>query len=90
MKMPSTADRFVKVAAYLTDEVFGYEHWRAAQFCAPDATGRRPAVLILCRDEAEQQEALAFLKDRAERVERREPISATPVGWVPASADVEE
>ena len=65
MKPPGLDDRFVPVSAYLTDEEFGYEHWRAAQFSAPKKD--RPAVLVICADEAEQAESLAFLKDRAAR-----------------------
>lgn len=65
MLSPSARDRFVKVTAYLTDQVFGYEHWRAAQFSAPDVEVRRPAVLIICRDDIEQQAALAYLQARA-------------------------
>lgn len=64
MQQPSLNDRFVKVSAYLTDETFGYDHWRAAQFSAPKRD--KPAVLVLCADEAEQAACLAFLKARAE------------------------
>lgn len=63
MKAPSQADRFVKVGAYLSDEDFGYDNWHARQFGINEA---RPAVLILCRDEAEQLEALEFLRHRAD------------------------
>jgi hypothetical protein len=47
MKTPSTSDYIVKVRAYLTDETFGYTHWRAAQFCAPEAEVERHAALII-------------------------------------------
>lgn len=52
MKQPSKSDRIIKVRAYLTDETFGYEHWRAAQFSAPkhDKFG----VLILFDTEVER------------------------------------
>lgn len=63
-QQPRMGDRFVRVSAFLTDEVFGYEHWRAAQFASPDVPTKRPAVLIVCRDEQEQREALAFLQAR--------------------------
>ena len=53
MNQPSLDDRVVRVRAYLTDRVFGYEHWEAKQFSAPD--GARWAVLIICRDEIEQR-----------------------------------
>lgn len=33
-QMPSKDDQIVRVRAYLTDEVFGYDHWRAAQWSA--------------------------------------------------------
>lgn len=62
MKAPSQADHFVAVQAYLSDEDFGYDNWHARQFASK---GNRPAVLILCRDKAEQQAALEFLRDRA-------------------------
>jgi hypothetical protein len=47
MKAPSLDDRRVKVTAYLTDETFGYEHWRAAQFSPPDVPTTRPALLVI-------------------------------------------
>jgi hypothetical protein len=54
--MPSLADRVVKVSAYLTDETFGYDHWRAAQFSTP---GRdRYGALVLFETEEERD---AFL-----------------------------
>lgn len=59
MKPPSLDDRVVKVAAYLTDEVFGYTHWRAAQFSAPEAESRRPALLVVCQTEAQRDRLLA-------------------------------
>lgn len=58
MKVPSNADTVVKVRAYLTDESFGYTHWRAAQFSAPNDSPTRYAVLVLCDTEAER-DALA-------------------------------
>lgn len=54
MKVPSTDDRVVAVRAYLTDESFGYTHWRAAQFSAPDAKVQRPAALVLFETDAER------------------------------------
>ena len=66
MRPPSTADRFVRVTAYLSDRDFGYDNWHARQFAAGTGPGgSRPAVLVLCRDEAEQREALAYLEQRA-------------------------
>ena len=59
MRQPSTQDRVVKVRAYITDETFGYEHWRAAQFCAPQEG--RPAALVLFNSEAERD---AFMAER--------------------------
>jgi hypothetical protein len=56
MKPPHLTDRIVRVRAYLTDETFGAEHWRAAQFSAPKHD--RYAVLVICRD-GEDQQALA-------------------------------
>jgi len=65
MKAPSQQDRFVKVRAYLSDRDFGYENWHARQFASPEES--RPAVLILCHDETEQAQALAYLTDRETR-----------------------
>lgn len=52
--VPSRQDRRVKVRAYLTDEEFGYDHWRAAQFCAPDEA--YPALLLIF-DTKEQRDS---------------------------------
>jgi hypothetical protein len=59
MKAPSETDTLVKVTAYLTDEEFGYEHWRAAQFSAPDDVRirRRAAILVIC-DDADQRDLI--------------------------------
>lgn len=55
MNVPRKDDRMVAVTAWLTDEVFGYDHWRAAQFAAGgDPEQRRPAVLLLFADERER------------------------------------
>lgn len=59
MKAPSLTDIMVKVSAYLTDETFGYDHWRATQFCAPDVP-RRPALLLVFDTE--------YDRDRIQRV----------------------
>jgi hypothetical protein len=64
MKRPSMEDEYVAVAAYLTDEVLGYDHWRAAQFCPPGHVERRPAILVLCESSTEQETILAELKKR--------------------------
>jgi hypothetical protein len=61
MDVPSTRDRAVKVTAYLTDETFGYTHWRAAQFCPPEAETHRPAVLVICTSVADRELVLAAL-----------------------------
>ena len=57
MKVPSVKDRLVSVRAVLTDEVFGYEHWCAAQFSAPTSTVgvERLGLLIICKDAAERE-----------------------------------
>lgn len=57
MNAPSTLDRAVPVRAYLTDETFGYDHWRAAQFSA--AQVGQPAVLLIFTTEAERDAALS-------------------------------
>lgn len=62
MKTPSLIDTVVKVRAYLTDETFGYDHWRAAQFSAP--ADARPAVLIICETDGEQAAWLDALSAR--------------------------
>lgn len=54
MKTPSEVDTVVKVTAYLTDEAFGYEHWRAAQFSAPAAGW--PALLLICKTKDDRAE----------------------------------
>ena len=62
---PNESDRVVKVRAYLTDETFGYEHWRAAQFSAPD--NACPAVLIVCLSPEEQARLLARFNEEFPR-----------------------
>lgn len=52
MNVPSLTDQDVKVWAYITDESFGYDHWRAAQFSAP--AHDKPAILMLFNTEAER------------------------------------
>jgi hypothetical protein len=59
MKAPSNDDRYVNVTAYLTDETFGYDHWRAAQFCSPPG---RPAILIICSGEEDREQMLQRLR----------------------------
>jgi hypothetical protein len=54
VKPPSVDDKVVAVKAYLTDETFGYEHWRAAQFSAPRFD--RHATLVLF-DTLEERDA---------------------------------
>lgn len=61
MKAPSESDRHVKVRAYLTDEGFGYEHWRAAQFLAPNVPAARYAILTICENESERDRLLRTL-----------------------------
>lgn len=55
-KAPSIRDRQVMVRAYMTDENFGYDHWRATQFLSPDRS--LPAVLLIFSDDAERQDWL--------------------------------
>ena len=45
MKPPGLDDTAVRVTAWLTDDTFGYDHWRAAQFSAPQCA--RHGVLVL-------------------------------------------
>lgn len=58
MKPPALTDRIVEVRAGLTDDTFGYEHWRAAQFSSPWRD--RIALLVI----AEPDEDVAQLRDR--------------------------
>lgn len=58
MKVPSLNDRIVNVRAGLTDEDFGYDHWRAAQFSSPWRD--RDALLIVL----EPGEDAAAVRDR--------------------------
>ena len=64
MKSPGLGDRVVDVRAYLTDEVFGYEHWRAAQFAAPDVPSARYAVLVICQGKDERDALSAKLRKK--------------------------
>ena len=64
MKVPSLSDRVVKVTGYLTDQSFGYEHWRAAQFSSPKKD--RAGALILFEDEAQRDRFLVEMKHRFE------------------------
>jgi hypothetical protein len=59
MKAPSIDDRIVKVRAYFSDEAFGYDHWRATQFLSPPESS--PAVLVVCKTEAERDALFARL-----------------------------
>jgi hypothetical protein len=62
MKAPSFDDVMVRVTGYLTDETFGYEHWRATQFCAPDVP-RRPALLLVFDTEADRDRIQRAISD---------------------------
>lgn len=62
MNPPSEQDKLVKVRAYLTDESFGYEHWRAAQFSAPETAVQKWGVLILCETREDQDRWFERLK----------------------------
>lgn len=59
MKAPTLTDKLVKVRAYLTDETFGYEHWRASQFSTPPDS--RPAILVIYDSDSERDDALKLL-----------------------------
>jgi len=52
-------DRTVKVWAHLTDETFGYDHWRAAQFSPPK--NDKPGVLLLFDTEEERDRYYKYL-----------------------------
>ena len=65
MKAPSLTDRVVKVRAHLTDETFGYEHWRAMQFSSPEIS--RPAVLVMFDTELERERFFQHVKDAIDR-----------------------
>lgn len=53
MNPPNLNDKIVKVKAYLTDETFGYTHWRAAQFSAPKHD--KYGLLLLFDTESERE-----------------------------------
>ena len=55
MRVPDKNDvGLIKVRAWITDETFGYEHWRAAQFSSgPDS---KPACLVLFNSVEERDE----------------------------------
>jgi hypothetical protein len=55
---PNVNDKIVAVKAYLTDETFGYEHWRAAQFSAPKYDRHGALLLFDTPDERD-----AFVKN---------------------------
>jgi len=59
MKAPATTDRLVPVLAYLTDQEFGYDHWRATQFLAPE--GAQPALLVICASNREREAVIEHL-----------------------------
>lgn len=60
MIIPNLGDKIVQVRAYLTDESFGYEHWRAAQFSAPKHD--KYGLLLLFNLESERNEKLEEMK----------------------------
>ena len=64
MKPPSLTDRAVKVRAYLSDEDFGYEHWHARQFSAPEDA--KPALLLVFEMREERDAAYARVVSRAQ------------------------
>jgi hypothetical protein len=75
-KAPSLADLHVKVTAYMTDEVFGYDHWRAAQFSAPVVPSNRPALLLIFDTEEERDAAMVApntLRDLASAMKKMLP-----------------
>jgi hypothetical protein len=61
VNVPSEADTVVCVRAFLTDEHFGYEHWQARQFCAPD--NARPAVLVICETPDDAEDAARRIRE---------------------------
>jgi hypothetical protein len=63
MNVPNLKDRFVKVRAYLTDEGFGYTHWRAAQFSPPTLPDTRYAVLVICESKSDRDAVFQRLKE---------------------------
>jgi hypothetical protein len=66
VNVPSERDQHVAVRAYLTDETFGYTHWRAAQFSAPDAEVKRWAILTLFDSREARDAAVAKLREPAD------------------------
>jgi hypothetical protein len=80
VNVPSERDQHVAVRAYLTDETFGYTHWRAAQFSAPDAEVKRWAILTLFDSREARDAAVAKLRAPADPPvsDRRLPDASTP------------
>ena len=68
MNAPNKDDDFVNVTAYMTDEHFGYDHWRATQFRAgmpsPGSDVQRPALLVIC-DSERARDAVRLAVERA-------------------------
>ena len=53
MKVPNLADKGpIKAMAWITDEEFGYDHWRAAQFSC--GRGVKFAAIVIFDTEAER------------------------------------
>src|SRR6266446_4354219 len=60
MKAPAMTDTLVKVTAYLADDDFGYDNWHARQFAAARDRLTRPALLVLCADEADRDRLMQY------------------------------
>ena len=56
MKAPSSDDKVVKVSAFMTDLVFGYDNWHAQQYSAPE--GSKPAILIIYDSKTDRDNAI--------------------------------
>jgi hypothetical protein len=67
VNVPSERDQHVAVRACLADEAFGYTHWRAAQFSAPEADVQRFAILTLFDSREARDVALAQLRTETPR-----------------------
>ena len=63
MIQPTLDDQIVPVWAGLTDEDFGYDHWRAAQYASPWKD--RPGVLLLFENEAQRKQFILEWNQKA-------------------------
>ena len=93
-KSPSTDDTFVNVTAYLTDEFLYYEHWRGVQYLhgepEPVSDFVRPALLVVCRDEAEREFIHKYLSGDTKQEKQANELDACAELALAAAERVQE